>query len=142
VIIEGLKKYFSEYTGGIEVRNSFLSENTPDFAVFAEGEKTVLKKYISGDMLCQFIFSFRARLPYGKKDEETKKISIFFSNLADWVRKKSDKNQFPKIGEGKKSMAYTVTFRAGDQMLKDEEVTRMTDKILKNLEKELGVTLR
>jgi len=102
VIIEGLKKYFSEYTGGIEVRNSFLSENTPDFAVFAEGEKTVLKKYISGDMLCQFIFSFRARLPYGKKDEETKKISIFFSNLADWVRKKSDENQFPQIGEGKR----------------------------------------
>ena len=47
-----------------------------------------------------------------------------------------------QLGEGKKSMAYTVTFRAGDQMLKDEDVTRMTDKILKNLEKELGVTLR
>ena len=47
-----------------------------------------------------------------------------------------------QLGEGKKSMAYTVTFRAGDQMLKDEDVTRMTDRILKNLEKELGVTLR
>ncbi len=47
-----------------------------------------------------------------------------------------------QIGEGKKSMAYTVTFRAQDKQLGDEAVTRMTDKILKNMEKELGVVLR
>ncbi len=47
-----------------------------------------------------------------------------------------------QLGEGKKSMAYTVTFRAGEKALDDNDVTRMTDKILKNLEKELGVTLR
>ncbi len=47
-----------------------------------------------------------------------------------------------QLGEGKKSMAYTVTFRAGEKALGDEDVTRMTDKILKMLAKELGVTLR
>ncbi len=47
-----------------------------------------------------------------------------------------------QLGEGKKSMAYTVTFRAGDKQLKDEDVARYTDKILKTLEKELGVILR
>lgn len=47
-----------------------------------------------------------------------------------------------QLGEGKKSMAYTVTFRAGEKMLEDNDVTKLTDKILKNLEKELGVTLR
>ncbi|MBE7062320.1 MAG: phenylalanine--tRNA ligase subunit beta [Ruminococcaceae bacterium] len=47
-----------------------------------------------------------------------------------------------QLGEGKKSMAYTVTFRAKDKPLDDEAVNRLTDKILKNLEKELGAVLR
>lgn len=102
MIIEGLKEYFSSFLEEGTVRNSFLSENVPDYAIYSEDGETVLKKYVSGDVLCQFVFSFRARLPYSKKDEETKKISIFFENLADRVKKRSDSNQFPDLGEGKK----------------------------------------
>ncbi len=47
-----------------------------------------------------------------------------------------------QIGEGKKSMAYTVTLRAGEKALEDGAVTKITDRILKTLEKELGAVLR
>ncbi len=47
-----------------------------------------------------------------------------------------------QLGEGKKSMAFTVTFRCGEKPFTDADVTKMTDKILKTLEKELGITLR
>ncbi len=47
-----------------------------------------------------------------------------------------------QVPEGKKSMAYTITFRAADKTLSDEEVTKITDKILRMLEKELGAVLR
>lgn len=47
-----------------------------------------------------------------------------------------------QVPDGKKSMAYSITFRAQDKTLSDEEVTRMTDKILRMLEKELGAVLR
>ncbi len=47
-----------------------------------------------------------------------------------------------QVPEGKKSMAYTISFRAPDKTLSDEEVTRTTDKILRMLEKEIGATLR
>ena len=47
-----------------------------------------------------------------------------------------------QIGEGKKSMAYTVTLRAGEKALDDNAVTKITDRILKMLEKELGAVLR
>ena len=47
-----------------------------------------------------------------------------------------------QIPEGKKSVAYSVTFRANDRTLTDEEITKVFDKILSNLEKNLGAQLR
>ena len=47
-----------------------------------------------------------------------------------------------QIGEGKKSMAYTVTMRAADRTLTDEEADKAANAMLTALESELGVTLR
>nr|MBQ4319417.1 phenylalanine--tRNA ligase subunit beta [Clostridia bacterium] len=47
-----------------------------------------------------------------------------------------------QIGEGKKSMAYTVTMRAPDRTLTDEEADKAASAMLAALESELGVTLR
>jgi phenylalanyl-tRNA synthetase beta chain len=46
-----------------------------------------------------------------------------------------------QVGEGKKSVAYTMTFRAKDRNLESAEVTAITDKILKELGK-LGLEIR
>ena len=46
-----------------------------------------------------------------------------------------------QIEAGKKSVAYTMTFRAADRTLSDEEVNKVIDKILKELSK-LGVEIR
>jgi len=47
-----------------------------------------------------------------------------------------------QIPEGKKSVAYSVTFRAADRTLTDEEITKVFDSILASLEKNLGAQLR
>jgi len=46
------------------------------------------------------------------------------------------------VGTGKKSMAYTLTFRAKDRTLTDDEVNKSYEKIRLKLEKGLGVELR
>lgn len=46
-----------------------------------------------------------------------------------------------QVGDGKKSVAYTMTFRAKDRNLEGAEVTAITDKILKELGK-LGIEIR
>ena len=46
------------------------------------------------------------------------------------------------IPAGMKSMAYTVTFRPGDEELKAEDVDRYVDKVLRSLNREFGITLR
>lgn len=47
-----------------------------------------------------------------------------------------------KIGENKKSVAYSLTFRVSDRTLTDEECDNAVASILKNLEKDFGATLR
>jgi len=47
-----------------------------------------------------------------------------------------------QIAEGHKSMAYALTFRAKDRTLTDEEVTKVFDKILRELSEQLSAELR
>ena len=47
-----------------------------------------------------------------------------------------------QVGENKKSVSFSVSLRASDRTLNDEEADSAVKKILKTLEKELGITLR
>jgi phenylalanyl-tRNA synthetase beta chain len=48
----------------------------------------------------------------------------------------------PQVGEGKKSVSMRVTLRASDRTLTVEEVEKVSAKILRSLENDLGITLR
>jgi len=48
----------------------------------------------------------------------------------------------PQIGEGKKSMAYGLTYQAPDRTLTDKDAAQIRGKIVRRLEQELGATLR
>ncbi|MBQ7789000.1 MAG: phenylalanine--tRNA ligase subunit beta [Clostridia bacterium] len=47
-----------------------------------------------------------------------------------------------QIGEGKKSVSFSVSLRASDRTLNDTEADNAVKKLLKALERELGITLR
>ncbi len=47
-----------------------------------------------------------------------------------------------KLGEGKKSMAYSLVLRNKEKTISDDEADNVVNKILKGLEKDFGVTLR
>ncbi|MCS7286790.1 MAG: phenylalanine--tRNA ligase subunit beta [Anaerolineae bacterium] len=46
------------------------------------------------------------------------------------------------VPPGKKSLAYSLTFQADDHTLTDEEVAQLREKVIRELEKRLGATLR
>jgi len=47
-----------------------------------------------------------------------------------------------QIAEGKKNVAYAIVYRHEDKTLKDEEVNKVHEKILRSLEHKLGAELR
>jgi phenylalanyl-tRNA synthetase beta chain len=53
-----------------------------------------------------------------------------------------DTYQGPQIGEGKRSLAYRLSFRAPDRTLSDDALTKVRAKIIKALAREVGATIR
>jgi phenylalanyl-tRNA synthetase beta chain len=47
-----------------------------------------------------------------------------------------------QVGEGKKSMAYALTFQSGSKTLKDAEVARVRERIVRKLSRATGAVLR
>ena len=47
-----------------------------------------------------------------------------------------------KLGEGKKSVAYSLIFRSNEKTLSDEEISKTMETIVSDLKKELGAELR
>ncbi len=47
-----------------------------------------------------------------------------------------------QLGEGKKSLAYSLTYQAADRTLTDKDATQIRQKIIRRLEQELGAKLR
>ena len=47
-----------------------------------------------------------------------------------------------KLGENKKSVAYSLIFRDKNKTLSDEEINQIMEDIIAELEKQLGATLR
>ncbi|MCZ6474670.1 MAG: hypothetical protein O6934_14660, partial [SAR324 cluster bacterium] len=47
-----------------------------------------------------------------------------------------------RLGAGKKSLAYALTYQAEERTLTDGEVAKVRSKIVKRVEKELGAELR
>jgi phenylalanyl-tRNA synthetase beta chain len=48
----------------------------------------------------------------------------------------------PQVGEGKRSLAYRLSFRAPDRTLSDEALAKVRSKIITVLERETGATIR
>ncbi len=48
----------------------------------------------------------------------------------------------PQIGEGKKSLTYSLTFQAPDRTLTSQQANKQRDRIVRQLEKEFGAQLR
>jgi phenylalanyl-tRNA synthetase beta chain len=53
-----------------------------------------------------------------------------------------DLYQDDKLGAGKKSLAYALTYQADDRTLTDVEVAKVREKIVRRVTQELGATLR
>jgi phenylalanyl-tRNA synthetase beta chain len=47
-----------------------------------------------------------------------------------------------QVEEGRKSLAYRLTYQADDRTLTDKEVAKVRQKIVRRLERELGAALR
>ena len=66
-------------------------------------------------------------LVYGKLLQESKVFDVYTGT---------------GVPEGKKSIAFSITFGADDRTLTDEEINKSMEKIIQNLQNKYNATLR
>lgn len=148
-------------TAALYVRNKFagvLGEVHPDVAENFEMEERCYIAELDLDLLysaCNLEKKYKA-LP--KFPAVTRDIailvddSILVQEIEEAIKKAGgnilesiklfDVYKGKQIPEDKKSIAYALVYRAEEKTLKDEEVNKVHDKILRSLEHKLGAVLR
>jgi phenylalanyl-tRNA synthetase beta chain len=104
------------------VPERFHIQAVPIFPPVLEDLAMVVDEKIPAEQVAQLI-------------KETAGSSVILVRLFDIYRGE-------KIGQGKKSLAYSLTYQAEDRTLTDEEVAKTRQRIIQQLEHELGAKLR
>jgi phenylalanyl-tRNA synthetase beta chain len=100
----------------------YQTENLPTFPPVLEDLALVVDETVPADKVAALI-----RQTGGKLLSDVRLFDLFRSDA---------------LGEGKKSLAYSLTYQAPDRTLKDDEVKQLRGRIIKRLDMELGAKLR
>ena len=136
----------------------FLGEAHPEVAKTYEIGAKVYIAVINCDLIFEKADMTRQYKPLPKYPAMSRDIAMLVSDevlsaqIEDIIRKRGGKliesiklfdvYKGEQIAEGMKSMAYSLSFRASDRTLTDDEVSSKMETILTSLEKELGANLR
>lgn len=103
-IIESIRDYFLEcpyLLDNVRLNIEFLSENPIEYGLYTEVGDTTIKKYVDGDKLKQFGFTFVTTSYMSGDLIQQLENSAFFDKLKMWVEEQNKKENFP-ILEGKR----------------------------------------
>lgn len=102
-IIDGIRKWLKTYDGFSDERINvgFLPDEVKTYSVDSVPTKEVIKKYLDGSSLRQFLFCVSSREFYGEDIKQNVDTHDFYEELAAWLEKQCKKRSFPDIGEGR-----------------------------------------
>ncbi|NFF80382.1 chloramphenicol resistance protein [Clostridium botulinum] len=106
MIIEGLRKYmlncpcldlFNNIVKKVNV--NYLDSNIDTYSIEEVPCEPILKKYLDGSSLRQYLFVFTSREPYSSNEVQNIENSGFYEKFADWIEIQNDNEVFPILGE-------------------------------------------
>lgn len=102
-IINGIRIWLKTYSGlsNGRINVDFLPEDSQTYSVDAVPTKEVIKEYLDGSTLRQFLFCISSREFYGEDIDQNVDNHSFYEELSAWVDTQRRKRQFPAIGEGR-----------------------------------------
>lgn len=80
----------------------YLGPNATEYTIDSVPTDEILKKYVDGGTLKQYIFVFASREYYGPDVLQNIENSGFYEKFSDWLEEKTEEGDFPLL-EGNKS---------------------------------------
>lgn len=99
-IIESIREYFLDcpfLEDNVRLNIDFLGDKAIEYGIYSEPSITTIKKYVDGDELKGFNFTFSTRTIISGDLATQIENSAFFDRLIDWVLVQNKNKNFPKL---------------------------------------------
>ncbi|HBH3496233.1 Uncharacterised protein [Clostridioides difficile] len=112
-IIESIREFIkkcpclNEFAKSINVE--FLAEEFTSYTLETVPSETVIKRFINGDSIKQFIFIFASRECYGSDVMQNIENSQFYEQFADWIYRENLSGNLPTLSGNKEAMSLEVS---------------------------------
>lgn len=109
-IIEGIEQYFlnCDVLKDGCLRVDFLGNKPVEYAIEVLPCDPVLKRYVGGDTVRQYLFAFGSREYYSQERLQNIENSAFYENFSDWVEEQSQAGNLPELPEGMEAQELKV----------------------------------
>ncbi len=113
-VIEGIREWLKTYDGLSDGRINvdFLPEDAKAYSVDAVPTKEVIKKYLDGSTLRQFLFCVSSREFYGDDIAQNVDNHTFYEDLSTWIESQQKKRLLPAIGTGRTIRSIEINSNA------------------------------
>ena len=121
-IIESLKAFFEECPllrdGFINV--NYLGAKKADYSIESVPSEPVIRRYVDGGSLRQFVFVFASREYYDEDQLRNMDTARFYEELGAWIEERCRARRLPALTEG---TALKLEVTAGGYLLSDKAGT-------------------
>lgn len=109
-IIDALEKYFigCELLKDGALRVDYLGEKPVEYTIEVLPCDPVVKRYIGGSTVRQYLFAFGSREFYSQERLQNIQNSAFYERLADWVETRSMSGVLPELPDGMEAQQLEV----------------------------------
>ncbi|MCI8673057.1 MAG: hypothetical protein HFI89_06165 [Lachnospiraceae bacterium] len=109
-MIEGIEQYFlnCDVLKDGCLRVDFLGNKPVEYAIEVLPCDPVLKRYVGGDTVRQYLFAFGSREYYSQERLQNIENSVFYENFSDWVEEQSQAGNLPELPEGMEAQELKV----------------------------------
>lgn len=98
----------------------YLGDRQREYTIDVVPTNPVVKRYVNGDSLRQFVFMFASREPYGADVLQNLENNGFYEQFAGWLEEQVRNNHFPKLDGGRQvqnmeALTYGYLFDGRDK---------------------------
>lgn len=93
--------YLSEFSNGINV--DYLDNEFTSYSIEEVPSNPVIKTYINGSSVRQYLFIFTSRESYGQDVMQNLENSGFYEHFADWLDEQSMLGNLPILSDNKEA---------------------------------------
>lgn len=98
-MLDEIKQYIKKcpFLKNGKINVNYLSEKAVRYSVEAVPCRPIIRQYVDGGSLRQYIFVFASREFYDEEVLENMKTAKFYEDFSDWLETMSEKNILPEI---------------------------------------------